>query len=176
MAKYSPSFKRNVVDAYLQGSAGFKVIAARFGLHKKLVEVWVAHFRQEGQAGLDRQHRHYTAEFKLQVLEHMWREELSYGQTQALFGIRDKTGVATWERKYNEGGIEALKPRPKGRQSAMPKPEPPPVPPASIPDRVATHEELLKENAYLRAEVAYLKKLDALVQAKKSTPPLTKRG
>ena len=175
MAKYSPSFKREVVDAYLEGSAGFKVIAARFNLHKKLVEVWVAHFRQEGQAGLDRQRSQFTAEFKLQVLEHMWREELSYGQTQALFGIRNKTGVATWEREYNEGGIEALKPRPKGRQPAMPKPEPPPVPPASIPDRNATHEELLKENAYLRAEVAYLKKLDALVQAKSTIPP-TKRG
>ena len=176
MAKYSPSFKREVVDAYLEGSAGYKAIAARFGLHKKLVEVWVAHFRQEGQAGLERgQHRQLTAEFKLQVLQHMWREELSYGQTQALFGIRNKTGVATWERQYNEGGIEALKPRPKGRQPAMPKPEPPPVPPVSIPDRNATHEDLLKENAYLRAEVAYLKKLDALVQAKSTIPP-TKRG
>ena len=103
----------------------------------------------------------------------MVREELSYTQVTALYGIRNKSSVAAWERQYNEGGIEALMPSPKGRQPAMS--EPPNRPPPPVPDRNATHEELLKENAYLRAEVAYLKKLDALVQAKSTTPP-TKRG
>ena len=37
-----------------------------------------------------------------------------------------------------------------------------------------TQEDLRKENEYLRAEVAYLKKLDALVRAKKQAVP-TKR-
>ena len=44
-----------------------------------------------------------------------------------------------------------------------------PKPPAT-PDKTGdtpTIERLLKENEYLRAEVAYLKKLDALIQAKK---------
>lgn len=175
MAKHSPSFKREVVDAYLEGPSGYKVVAARFGLHRKLVELWVAHFRQDGQAGLDRQHRHYSAEFKLQVLQHMWREELSHTQTMALYGIRGKSAVSVWERTYNEGGIEALMPRPKGRQPAMSEPPQRPPPPP-VPDRSATHEELLKENAHLRAEVAYLKKIDALVQAKKTSCPPKKCG
>jgi transposase len=34
-----------------------------------------------------------------------------------------------------------------------------------------TVEDLRKENEYLRAEVAYLKKLDALVRAKKQAAP-----
>ncbi|VWB10553.1 HMG-I and HMG-Y DNA-binding domain-containing protein [Burkholderia lata] len=38
-----------------------------------------------------------------------------------------------------------------------------------------TREDLLKENEYLRAEVAYLKKLDALLQAKKQAAQKKKR-
>lgn len=51
-----------------------------------------------------------------------------------------------------------------------PKPMPVAVP---VPD-TRTQEDLRKENEYLRAEVAYLKKLDALVRAKKQAVP-TKR-
>lgn len=45
----------------------------------------------------------------------------------------------------------------------------PSEPPKSIhkPDEERTLEELRQENEYLRAEVAYLKKWNALVQAKK---------
>ena len=38
-----------------------------------------------------------------------------------------------------------------------------------------TREELLDEVEYLRAEVAYLKKLDALIRAKKATALKKKR-
>ena len=176
MAKYSLAFKREVVDAYLdpdQGD-GIKRLAKRYGVPRNHVRHWVALFKEHGEAGLSRRRRHtYSPELKLEILQRMVREELSYTQVTALYGIRNKSSVAAWERQYNEGGIEALMPSPKGRQPAMS--EPPNRPPPPVPDRNATHEELLKENAYLRAEVAYLKKLDALVQAKSTTPP-TKRG
>lgn len=45
---------------------------------------------------------------------------------------------------------------------------------AGSPDE-RSREELLKENEYLRAEVAYLKKLDALLQAKKPAAQKKKR-
>jgi transposase len=46
--------------------------------------------------------------------------------------------------------------------TAAESPKPVSTPPADT----RTLEELRKENEYLRAEVAYLKKLDALVRAK----------
>lgn len=180
MAKYSAAFKREVVDAYLgtEGGSGTKRIADRYGVPRNHLRYWVSLFKQHGQAGLERQRQpaQYSAEFKLQVLQRMWRDELSLTETAALYGIRNKSGVGIWQRQYNEGGIEALRPRPKGRPPAMPKPEPPPPPPSPVPDRDAPHEQLLRENAYLRAEVAYLKKLDALVQAKQLKTPPKKRG
>lgn len=63
-----------------------------------------------------------------------------------------------------KGGIEALMPKPRGRAVTMK--QKPPAEPFDLRD-TPTVEQLLKENEYLRAEVAYLKKLDALIQAKK---------
>ncbi len=57
----------------------------------------------------------------------------------------------------------------------MPNSSPPePIPPESKPDE-RTREQLLKENEYLRAEVAYLKKLDALIRAEQRQAPRAKR-
>jgi transposase len=47
------------------------------------------------------------------------------------------------------------------------KPPRPPLPAAEHAPDTQTVEGLRKENEYLRAEIAYLKKLDALVRAKK---------
>ena len=82
----------------------------------------------------------------------------------AMFDIRNPDALRLWRRAYDQGGIEALMHKPRGRRRHM-KPKPP-----ATPDKTGdtpTIERLLKENEYLRAEVAYLKKLDALIQAKK---------
>lgn len=68
-------------------------------------------------------------------------------------------------RLYHEGGFDALSPRRRGRPRKMATSLPPKPTDAGSPDE-RSREELLKENEYLRAEVAYLKKLDALLEAK----------
>ena len=168
MAKYDERFKLKLVRQYLAGPDGFKAIAAQYGVGYKLVQRWVASYRQHGQDGLRKKRNPYSTEFKLSVLLRMWREGLSGEQTAALFDIRSPGCIGVWERRYHSGGIDALSPRPRGRPKTMPqaKPVQPPVP--ATPDDPRTREQLLKENEYLRAEVAYLKKLDALVQAKKA--------
>jgi transposase len=96
----------------------------------------------------------------------MWREELSFNQTMHLFDLRGGGGVvSSWQRKYHEGGITALAPKPRGRPQKM-KSATPPKPLSDKPTEAKTLQELQRENEYLRAEVAYLKKLDALVRAK----------
>ncbi|HEX7731535.1 MAG TPA: transposase, partial [Rhodanobacter sp.] len=153
MAKYSPSFKREVVLAHLKGT-GHKAVAIRYGVDRAEVRHWTALYRQHGSAGLDRRPpRQYSAEFKLQVLQHMWREKLSCYQATALYGIRSKRSVPTWERLYHEGGIEALTPR-RGGHSRIMAVDPPPLRPPSETGEARTREELLKENERLRAEVA----------------------
>jgi transposase len=105
----------------------------------------------------------------------MWREDLSYRQVSALFDLRGGHSVVTmWERLYHEGGLDALKSKSRGRPKTMPAPKPPkPLPPPA--EEASTLEQLRKENEYLRAEVAYLKKLRALRQEKERAAP-KKRG
>ena len=46
--------------------------------------------------------------------------------------------------------------------------KPPELGALKVPDANRSHKDLLKELEYLRAENAYLKKLDALIQEKKA--------
>jgi len=175
MAKYDEQFKLSVVQSYEPGKKGFKTLAQRHGLDHATVRRWVKSYQQHGLEGLRQTFRRYSAEFKLSVLQRMQQEELSVRQVLALFDIRGGVGIIrTWERLYHEGGLEALQPK-SSRGHANMVPSDPPTPKPVQPTDTRSLEELRKENAYLRAEVAYLKKLRALRQAKEQAAQ-KKRG
>lgn len=84
----------------------------------------------------------------------MMREKLSYREAARQFEIKDHGRVRHWERIYLEEGAEGLYIERRGRGSKGQstkklKPE--------------VEEDLLAEVQRLRAENAYLKKLNALV-------------
>jgi len=169
MSKYDTEFKHKIVQQCLAGRHGAKSVAKMHGLKHGQVERWVAAYRQHGLAGLTKKYASYDAPFKLKVLRHMARGMLSLQQAAALYDIRNPDQIRRWSHAYHEGGIEALMPKPKGRVKPMKPKPPPPEPPVN--DDARTLEQLRKENEYLRAEVAYLKKLDALIQAKRADAP-----
>ena len=97
--------------------------------------------------------KRYTGEFKQMVVESMMREKLSYKETARQFDIPCDKRVADWERIYLTEGPEGLYIERRGRGSKGR--------PTKFPKEV--EEDLLKEVQRLRAENAYLKKLQALV-------------
>ena len=97
--------------------------------------------------------KRYTGEFKQRVIETMRAECLSYREAARQFDINDRTRITSWERIYLEEGPEGLYVERRGRGS---KGRPPKL------DK-QTEEDLIAENQRLRAEVAYLKNLQALV-------------
>ncbi|MGU7776413.1 IS3 family transposase [Burkholderia sp. MR1-5-21] len=157
MTKYDEQFKQQVVNAYLRGDIGFEALASRHGIDHGMLQRWVAAYRAHGRAGLQSKYSSYDAQFKLRVLQHMWRDELSLRKVSALYDIRDAGSVARWARLYDEDGITALTPRPRGRLRQMTASQPDQPAEAKAPD-TRPREELLKEIEYLRAEVAYPKK------------------
>ena len=174
MTKYSEQFKLAVVQEYLSDSSdGYLAIARRHGLTShSMVERWVLAYRHHGEAGLSKKSSRYSVEFKLSVLQHMWDNQLSITQAAARFDIRNHAMVGIWERAYRDDGVEALASRPRGR----PKPVATAVKPDSPPDDdKRSREELLAEVNQLRMELAYLKKLEALVQARPKQAPKKKR-
>lgn len=164
MTKYDEHFKLAVVQQYLSGTAGYKVVARLHGLAYSMVRRWVSLHRAHGTAGLAKKSSHYDAKFRLSVLQHMWDAELSYGQVAAVFNIRSAGCISQWERCYHSGGPDALIPGSRGKPLKMPTPEytKPQLPPDGA---ERTRDELVAEVNHLRMEVAYLKKLQALVQS-----------
>lgn len=97
--------------------------------------------------------KRYTGEFKQRVVETMQKEHLSYRETASQFEISDHKLVAKWERIYLEEGVDRLYIDRRGRKSTG---NPPKL-------KKAVEEDLIAEVQRLRAENAYLKKLNALV-------------
>ena len=96
--------------------------------------------------------REYTPEFKEEVLKTMKEEHLGYRETAERFGIYHKR-VMDWERIYLEEGPEGFRIERRGRGNRGR--------PGKLSKEV--EEDLLAEVQRLRAEVEYLKNLQALV-------------
>lgn len=161
--RYDERFKLLVVQQCLREETSLREVARQHCLDASTVRQWLENYRQHGVMGLRKKYTHRSAAFKLAVLERMWRDGLSHRQTAALFDIRERHAIGRWERQYHSGGLIALEPKRKGRRPMTRKPPSPPPPP----DEERSHKELLEELAYLRAENAYLKKLDALIREKR---------
>jgi len=111
MSKYTKQFKVTVVEHYLSGTEGLKLVSKSYGIAHTLLSRWVAMYRLRGVDGLDKKFSHYDARFKFSVLQHMREHKLSYTQTELLFDLRGTGCVRIWEKRYDSGGIEALVPR-----------------------------------------------------------------
>ena len=98
-------------------------------------------------------YRRYTPEFKVMVIETMRKEKLSHKEAARRFKINAHRAVAKWELIYLEEGKEGLYIERRGRKSTG---RPPKL-------KKEVEEDLIAEVQRLRAENAYLKKLNALV-------------
>ena len=84
------------------------------------------------------------------------------------FNIPDVAIIVKWKKDFANFGLEGLQPKQRGRPISMSdfkrkkrKSDKP----------LTREEELLKENERLRCENALLKKLDALIQARRNPKP-----
>ena len=98
--------------------------------------------------------KRYTPEFKKLVVETMQQEQLSYSETARRFEVNSHRRIQDWERIYLTEGPEGFAIERRGRSSKG-------RPPKQLPKEV--EEDLLAEVQRLRAEVDYLKNLQALV-------------
>jgi len=167
MIKYTEQFKLEVVQHYLRGAMGYGRLGAHYGVASPHIRQWVSAYRLHGLEGLRRKVTRYDAAFKLTVLQHMWDNGLSNRQAAAHFNVRNPTSVGMWDSLYREGGMAALAP-PRRKTQPMKAPI---SKPEQKSDQERSREELLKELEYLRMENEVLKKLQALVQARKAAAP-----
>lgn len=173
--KYSSALKKQVVLEYLEGNLGFQSLAKKHGIarHKQIQE-WYRNYQTEGAKGLDRTmtYKKHTPEFKLRVLTHRKQHELSYSETATLFGIRNSSTIAVWQRQYNKYGILGLEKAPRGH--AMKERRTKSSEPLTVQEREEL-ERLRRENEHLQVALAYEKKLQASVQREDRRIPRKRR-
>lgn len=157
--KYNYEIRLKAVKLVLEGGLSVREAGCHLGCGRSQVHLWVTLFERHGLAGLKLRHGSYSAEFKLSVLKHMHQNHLSLLETAVHFGIPGPFVIRQWERLYQNQGAEGLRRKPQRRRPAMSKSKT-----KKVKLKTTPHEELLKELEYLRAENAYLKKLQALVE------------
>jgi transposase len=163
MAKFPSEFREKVVLEYLSGGGGSKLLAKKYGIgsHQTILD-WVNRYQKYGDKGLNVRSNKglYDGAFKLEVLEWMRRNRASLPETALHFNISSPSTIWSWERKYEEKGVEALFTR-RGRPKDMT---------ANHENTYEKNEEssdiesLKRENRMLKIENEYLKKLRALIQ------------
>lgn len=171
MKKYQTEFKLKIVKSFLAGDGGAKLLARQWSVPEEKVRTWVNHYRIHGIDALSPKRSTYSAQFKLQVLSHQDREQLSSRQIAAIYDIRNSNQVVIWRRKLAEGGVEAFGIR-EHEQPTMKKERRCSARPTAATTDSAQTQALCEENERLRAEVAYLKKLQALIRSKRSAAPI----
>lgn len=171
-AKYPLELRMAVVKHYLPSQDGTKRTANAFGVHKSEVSQWVAACQKHGIDGITWKNGRYSFEFRLHVVRVVQSEFLSLREAAVRFNISEHKVVGRWVKAYETSGDEGLRNLRKWAKISVKKASKKPTPPpgsSSKPAEELSHEELLAELRYLRAEVDYLKKLKALAQ--KGTKP-----
>ena len=134
---------------------GYKSAAIALSLPVEAVRRWQEIYRAFGSEVLlrmDGKQGRYTYEQKVAAASAVVDGGMTKTEAMAAFGIMSMSPLKKWCALYRRGGAEALRPRPKGR-------------PKGSKARPRTREEELEERCRrLEAEVAYLKKLRALVE------------
>ena len=167
--KYDYAFKLECVELVLKKHYSEGYVSKLKQIPRWNIRKWVSFYKTYGEISLlQRINQSYSAEFKLKVLKIVERESLSLMETGIRFNIPNIAIVSKWKKDFANFGIEGLQPKPKGRPISMSdykrkkrKSDKP----------LTREEELLKENERLRCENELLKKLQALIQARRNPKP-----
>lgn len=169
MSKYSFEFKKQVVNAYINGEGGYTYLANKFGIPSdNTVKLWVDNYNAFGDEGLKRSRKKdfYSFEKKLFIVELYLSSEISYQDLALQEGITNPSMIANWVSRFRAAGPDALRPRKKGRKKTLNttngNTQNKPVEESSV-DTSAEHvKELEDELLKLRIENAFLKELRRL--------------
>ena len=148
----------------IQNKESRKTAGKRFGADTNCLCKWfgVCECRRPGRC----QHRRgsYCAGFKKYVIRYKKEHFLSARETAALFNIPSPTTVLAWEKRYDEGGIQALADKRRRKTGLSKDTQSMPAKPL----KKMSQKELQAELRRLRAENASLKKGERLEEAKES--------
>ena len=164
--KYVYAFKLECVELVLKKHYSHRYVSNLKGVEESNIRKWICFYKAHGEEGLmPRKNQIYSVDFKLKVINAIQKESLTLRGASIKFNIRDFAIITKWQKDFITFGIDGLHPKLKGRPKSMSdykrkkrKTDKP----------LTREEELLLENEALRCELAFLKKLQALIQAEEA--------
>jgi transposase len=170
MSKFTKDQKLEAITRYQNGSESIKEIAKSLGTSWAIVANWIKQVDYHGLAAFEKSYTSYTPQFKMDVLNYMQENGVSSYEAAVIFKIPSPGMIRNWRTQLEKGGLDALFSKKKGRPSMKKETnkQPKQAPVEGSP------EALQAEIDRLRMENEYLKKLNALVQAKEKSPKKTK--
>jgi transposase-like protein len=148
--------QRSAAVALFEQGWGDSAVATRLGVRRWPVRSLYRRWSVHGMGALVGKPTKstYPFEFKLDVVRTVLDGGVTADQLARQHGLSSAKLVQSWVRAYRRHGEEGLKPKPKGRPPGGGSPP--------TPGEMSDLQRLEHENLRLRAENAYLKKLQAL--------------
>lgn len=166
--KYDYAFKLECVELVLKKHYTDGYVSKLKQIPRWNIRKWVSFYKTYGEIGLlPRMNQSYSSEFKLKVITAIEKESLSLLRAIVRFNIPDISIVLKWKKDFANFGIKGLEPKQKGRPISMSDKRKK----SKLNKPLTREEELLKENERLRCENELLKKLQALIQARRNPKP-----
>ena len=134
---------------------------------------WIRLYEQQGIEAFLKSYTSYSSQFKMDVLNYMNETGTSSYDAAAIFNISSPDMVRNWWKKFEQGGIGALKQKKKGRPSM--KKETKKIKSKKPTPAEGTVEALQEKIGRLEMENTYLKKLNALVQVQEKLQSKSRR-
>ena len=170
---FSDEDKINIAKEYVNGPLGLKKLAKKYNIKSyNSIKNWVIKFNIKSEHNAithntKKYNSTYSGTFKRTVVKYFLEHDDYIYETANKFNISTTT-LQKWIKDYNNSDIIiALKDK-NGEFTSMSKANND----SDAKDKL--NEQLLIENERLRAEVEYLKKLNALTQEKLKLKPLKK--
>lgn len=152
--KYSYEQKLSAVLAIIEQHEPVLSVARFLGISQTPLRRWLASYNEFGAEGLRMKPDRYSGEFKSSVISYMNDNHLSLTQTATKFSLPCVSTVSRWESIYRTKGVAGLYLENRGKMKKTVKKATKKLQP----------EDLISEVERLRAENAYLKKVQTLVE------------
>ncbi|WP_156316731.1 IS3 family transposase [Bacillus sp. FJAT-22090] len=163
MARFTAEEKIKMVLRYLGGNESYQEIGRDLKVSKVVMRGWVRLYEHQGAEAFCQPYTTYTQQFKLDVLSYMNEMGTSSLETAAIFNISSAGLIRKWRRAFEIGGIDALKPKKKGRPSMKKETKSNDKKTSPV---EGSMEALRAENERLRMENAYFKKVERFSSGK----------
>jgi len=171
MTKFTNDQKIDAITRYQNTSENVNEIAKSIGANHEVVRMWIKQFEYHGLVAFEKSYTSYTMQFKMDVLNYLNENGATPNEAAVIFNISSPGLIRKWRIQLEKIGTDALISKKKGRRPSMEnesnkQPKQAPV--------EGSREALQVEIERLRMENEFLKKLNALVQAKGKSPKKTK--